>query len=343
MRKFFTFIILIMWSVSVFAGDASRKGTTGADELLIPVGARSIATGGAFLSNVTGLEALYYNPAGLSQGKGTEAMFGFTTYLADINVSYFAIGSNLGDLGSLALSIKSLSFGDIPITTVDVPDGTGATYSPGYTIAGITYAKIITDRVSVGVNAKVINETITNVSATGFAVDFGVQYRFPSNLSIGAAVKNIGTNMSFSGNGLHNLSNLSGGNLGSQQASYNIPGEEFQIPSYFELSTAYDFNLNEENKLMVGAAFRNNNVSDDEMRLGLEYGFTNMFFIRAGYCSSIQNASGPVSNINNGYTFGAGVNYSFADGMNFVLDYSFQQVREFPNPNHTFTIKLGLY
>ena len=44
MRKFFTFI-LIMWSVSVFAGDASRKGTTGADELLIPVGARSIATG----------------------------------------------------------------------------------------------------------------------------------------------------------------------------------------------------------------------------------------------------------------------------------------------------------
>ena len=93
MRKFFTFI-LIMWSVSVFAGDVARKGTTGADELLIPVGARSIATGGAFLSSVTGLEALYYNPAGLSQGKGTEAMFSFTSYLADININYFAIGSN---------------------------------------------------------------------------------------------------------------------------------------------------------------------------------------------------------------------------------------------------------
>ena len=341
MRKFFTFI-LIMWSVSVFAGDASRKGTTGADELLIPVGARSIATGGAFLSNITGLEALYYNPAGLSQGQGTEAMFSFTTYLADIKVSYFAIGSNLGDFGSLALSIKSLNFGDIPVTTVDVPDGTGATYSPGYITAGVTYAKVITDRVCVGVNAKVINETIADVSATGFAVDFGVQYRFPSNLSIGAAVKNIGTNMSFSGNSLQYSNNLVGANLGSPTANYNVPAEEFQLPSYFELSTAYDYNLSEENKLMIGATFRNNNVTDDEIRLGLEYGFRNMFFIRGGYCSSVQKASGPVSNINDGFTFGAGVNYSFADGMNFILDYSYQQVKEFPNPNHTFTIKLSM-
>lgn len=341
MRKFFTFI-LIMWSVSVFAGDASRKGTTGAEELLIPVGARSIATGGAFLSNITGLEALYYNPAGLSQGKGTEAMFSFTTYLADIKVSYFAIGSNLGDFGSLALSVKTLNFGDIPVTTVDVPDGTGATYSPGYITAGVTYAKVITDRVCVGINAKVINETIADVSATGFAVDFGVQYRFPSNLSIGAAVKNIGTNMSFSGNSLQYSNNLTGGNLGSPTANYNVPAEEFQLPSYFELSTAYDYNLSEENKLMVGATFRNNNVTDDEIRLGLEYGFRNMFFVRGGYCTSVQSSSGPVSNINDGFTFGAGVNYSFADGMNFILDYSYQQVKEFPNPNHTFTIKLSM-
>jgi opacity protein-like surface antigen len=342
MRKFFTFI-LIIYSVSVFAGDASRKGTTGADELLIPVGARSIATGGAFLANVTGLEALYYNPAGLSEGKGTEAMFSFTTYLADIKVSYFAIGSNLGDFGSLALSIKTLNFGDIPVTTVDVPDGTGATYSPGYMTAGLTYAKIITDRVSVGVNAKVINETIADVSATGFAVDFGVQYRFPSNLSIGCAVKNIGTNMSFSGNSLQYSNGLVGGNLGSPTANYNVPTEEFQLPSYFELSSAYEYNFSEEHKLMVGAAFRNNNVTDDEMRIGLEYGFRNMFFLRGGYSHSIQNSSGNLtSNINEGFTFGAGVNYSFADGMNFILDYSYQQVWDFPSPNHSFTIKISM-
>ena len=75
-------------------------------------------------------------------------------------------------------------------------------YSPSFISAGLTYSKIITDRVSIGVNAKVINESILDVSATGFALDFGVQYRFPSNLSIGAAVKNVGTNMVYSGGDL---------------------------------------------------------------------------------------------------------------------------------------------
>ena len=341
MRKLFTFI-LILWSVLVYAGDASRKGTTGAEELLIPVGARGIATGGAFLSNISGLEALYYNPAGFSQTKGTEAMFSFTSYLADININYFAIGSNLGDFGCLALSVKTLNFGDIPVTTVDAPDGNGSTYSPGFLTAGLSYAKVITDRVSVGVNAKVISETIADVSATGFALDFGVQYRFPSNLSIGASIKNIGTNMSFKGGSLQYTTGLASGTNGGPNANYNVPAEEFQIPSYFELSTAYNYDINEQNNFMLGVTFRNNNVTDDEMKLGFEYGFRNLFFLRGGYSSNIQNTSGLTANVTNGFTFGAGINYGFTEGYRFVLDYSYQQVKEFPNPNHTFTIKLSM-
>ena len=341
MRKFFT-ILLITWSVIAYAGDPARKGTTGAEELLIPVGARSIATGGAFLSNIEGLEALYYNPAGLSQGKGTEAMFSFMTYLADIKVSYFAIGTNIGDLGSVALSVKTLNFGNIAVTTNDAPDGNGSTYSPGYLTAGISYARVITDRVCVGINAKVINETIADVSASGFALDFGVQYRFPSNLSIGCAVKNIGTNMSFHGNGLQTSTAVPGSQLAAANGSYEVVTEEFQIPSYFELSSAYNYNINEQNIFIIGAAFRNNNSFEDEMRLGLEYGYNNQFFLRGGYCSPVQNTSAATAGANYGFTFGAGVNTSFIDGMNFSLDYSFQQVKTFPNPNHTFTIKLNI-
>jgi len=150
--------------------------------------------------------------------KLTEAMFSFTSYLAGININYFAIGSNLGDFGALALSVKTLNFGDIPVTTTDAPDGTGSTYSPGYLTAGLSYAKIITDRVCVGVNAKVISETIADVSAVGFAIDFGVQYRFPGNLSLGVAVKNIGTNMSFKGGSLQTVTDLAGG----QNGQHNI-------------------------------------------------------------------------------------------------------------------------
>ena len=55
MRKLLLILLVFSFSVLNFAGDETRKGTSGADQLLIPVGAQSIATGGAFLSRVTGV------------------------------------------------------------------------------------------------------------------------------------------------------------------------------------------------------------------------------------------------------------------------------------------------
>lgn len=338
MRKLITIIMIMTGSIIVYAGDPARKGTTGADQLLIPVGARSIATGGAFLSNVSGLESIYYNPAGLSQTNGSEALFSYMSYLADINVSYFAIGTNLGDLGSFAFSVKTFDFGEIPVTTFQAPDGDGSTYSPAFLTAGITYSKIITDRVSIGVNGKVINESIMDVSATGFAMDFGVQYRFPGNLSIGAAVKNIGTNMIYSGSNLQVKTDVPGSQPGSATGSYEVVAEEFQIPSYFELSTAYHYNMNEENSILIGTTFRNNNVMEDQMKFGLEYGFSNTFFVRGGYDMLLEN----IDSNTFGFTFGAGLNYSFTDGMGLGFDYAYREVRDFPTPNHIFTVKLAV-
>lgn len=330
-------LIFLISSVLIYAGDPSRKGTTGAEQLLIPVGAQGIATGGAFLSNVTGLEAIYYNPAGLSLYNGSEAMFSYMSYLADINVSYFAIGTNLGDLGSFAFSIKTFDFGDIPVTTFEQPDGTGATYSPSFLTAGVTYSKVITDRVAIGVNAKLISESIQSVNASGFALDFGVQYRFPSNVSIGAAVKNIGTNMRYTGADLQVKSKVPGSQPGSSLGAFEPVTEEFQIPSYFELSTAYSYDINEQNNIMVGATFRNNNSFEDQLKFGFEYGFNKNLFARAGYDMLTENMKESVF----GLTLGAGVNYQIAGGVGIAFDYAFRQVKDFPSPNHIVTVKLG--
>ncbi|NUN10112.1 MAG: PorV/PorQ family protein [Ignavibacteriaceae bacterium] len=332
------FVVLLVVSGMLYAGDVSRKGTTGAEQLLIPVGARSIATGGAFLSNTVGVEAIYYNPAGLDMAQRSEAMFSYMSYIADINVSYFAAGAHLGDLGSVALSFKTLDFGDIPVTTNDAPDGTGATYSPSFFTFGLTYSKIVTDRVTIGLNAKLIHEGIMNTSANGFAFDFGVQYRFPQNLSLGVSVKNIGSNMSYGGSDLQVKTAVPDANPNSRLASYYPVTEEFQIPSYFELSAAYDYSFNQENNILVGTSFRNNNSAEDQLLLGLEYDFSKMFFLRGGYNLLLENNSESIY----GMTLGAGVKYGFADGVDFTLDYAFRDVREFPTANHIFTIKLGL-
>lgn len=325
-------------SIPNFAGDPTRKGTTGADQLLIPVGARGIATGGALLSSVTGLEAIYYNPAGLDVAQRTEGMFSHMSYLADIGISYFAAGTSLGDFGSLALSFKTFDFGEIPVTTFNSPDGTGATYSPSFLTAGVTYSKIITDRVSIGVNAKVISETIMSTNATGFAIDFGVQYRFKSNLSLSATVKNVGTNMQYTGQDLEVKTGVPGTNPGGSNAQYSAVTEGFQIPSFFEMSLGYRFDFDAENMMRLGGTFVNNNAFEDEVKLGMEYGFMKMFFIRGGYNLLTENTDDYIY----GFTFGAGVDYYLADGLNVVFDYAFREVKEFPDPNHVFTVKIGV-
>ena len=335
MKKIILIVILI--ATSIYAGDVARKGTTGAEELLIPVGARGIATGGAFLANISGLESIYYNPAGLDVYPQTEAMFSYISYLADINVSYFAVGTTLGDFGSIGLDLKSLDFGDIPITTEEFPDGTGDTYSPSFLTLGFTYSKVLTDRISIGTNLKLISENIQNTNATGFAVDAGVQYRFSEALMIGAAVKNIGSNMEFSGQDLSTRTGIPGSIPGSSSGSYQIITEPFQIPSYFQLSLTYAFDFNEQNNLLLAGAYTANNSLEDIANFGLEYGFMNNFFVRGGYNFLVENSSEYIY----GLTFGAGIDYKIGGELGFVFDYAFRDVKDFPSANHVFTIKLN--
>ena len=162
-----------------------RIGTSAASELLIPIGARDLAQGGATIAASEGLESIHWNPAGVARMSGqAEGMFSTMSYIADVQVSYGAVGAKFGEFGSLALSLKSLNFGDIPVTTAEDPNGlSGATYSPSFLTIGLTYSRQITDAASVGLTAKVISETIARVASTGLAFDLGVQYRGLLNLS----------------------------------------------------------------------------------------------------------------------------------------------------------------
>ncbi len=341
MKKISFLLVLLAFGLNMtFAGDVARKGTNGAEQLLVPVGARSIATGGAFLGDVKGVEAIYYNPAGLDLAGRSEAMFSYMDYLADIKVSYFALSANLGDYGTFGLSFKTFNLGDIPITTFEQPDGTGATYSPSLMTAGLTYSKQITDRVTAGATVKVIYEAITNVSATGAALDFGVQYKFPNNMRLGVVVTNIGSNMSYRGPDLQTKLSIPNNPPGAGFGVYEPSTEEFQIPSYFELSTSYKYDINQQNYLMFAGKFTNNNFFEDIVSFGLEYGFLNTFYLRGGYNYMLN--SKPDENIY-GLTLGAGVSYNFEGTVYLDFDYAYRAVRDFPTgAQHVFTVKLGL-
>jgi len=95
MKKDFlkVFIILILASAVCVAGDDSKTGTAGAEELLLPVGGRSTALAGSNIAEVEGIDAIQWNPAGVAQITGSgEAMFSHMNYFANIGVEFGGVG-----------------------------------------------------------------------------------------------------------------------------------------------------------------------------------------------------------------------------------------------------------
>ena len=162
---------------TAFAGNKDRAGQAGASHLLINPWARSSGWGGAGAAYDKGLEGQFMNVASLAFTKQTEIVFAHTRWLegADISINTAGIAQNLGKTrGVIGLTFSAMSFGEIPVTTVDKPEGTGATYSPRYLNIGVYYARSFSKRIHGGITARVINEAIGNISANGFTIDASV-------------------------------------------------------------------------------------------------------------------------------------------------------------------------
>lgn len=324
------------------AANKDRIGTAGAQELLIPVGARTIAMGASSMVFATGAEAIYWNPAGLGRmTNAVDAMLSSMNYIADIGIIYGAVGVKAGDFGTLGFSIKSVNFGAIPVTTTSFPDGTGENYSPVYLTMGATYSKALTDRIAIGVTANLVSERIMQLSASTVALNFGIQYQNLGlqGLNLGIAVKNIGPGLTFSGSNLLYYATSSTGIRGSQQ--YAIQAATADLPSSIEIGLGYTRKFDEKNGLSVGGTFRNNNYQDDEYNLGAEYEFNDLLFLRGGYTfepQSVKDISGQASYPYD-YTLGLGVHYPLGD-LDISLDYAYQHVKLFTG-NNIFTLRLG--
>lgn len=331
-------VVMILASATLYAGRPDKSGTAAGSELLIPVGGRYTALAGASTATAFGVDAISWNPAGLSRSnKGAEALFSHMEYIADIGVEYFAVGAAFEGFGSVGVSLKTLSFGEMEITTETAPDGTGQTFSPTYVTVGLTYSRLLTDRISVGATVNMVTERIDRVQASAVAFDFGVQYSSFANLgglSIGLAARNIGTSMQFTGPGL--LIDASGTDLRRPASFYEVQAQTDELPSVIELGVAYTYNVNDENRLSLAGVFQNNNLSEDEYKLGLEYTFNDLFFIRGGYTFSNEYIPDAYPY---GLTAGAGIKYAFT-GIEVGVDYAYRDVQFFDG-NHTISLRLG--
>ncbi|MSS72035.1 MAG: PorV/PorQ family protein [Candidatus Latescibacteria bacterium] len=306
-------------------GGATRIGTSGAEELRIPTGARGAAMGGSVMAEVTGVEALHWNPAGVVGARKRQVAFSHLNYIADVAMNSFGATMKVkGDI-ALGVSAKVLNVGKIYVTTEDNPDGTGETTSPTFSVFGVTYSHQLIDRVSFGATIKYLNEWIKRETAQGMAFDFGFQYA-PGfkGIRFGMTLRNFGSGIRFDGPDLDHNIRLPGADPQSRNRSTRTVLSQSELPTSLELAASFDLYNTKMNRFVWTLAFRNNNMSEDEYQTGAEYAINDMLFLRGGYARAPKakaTPSGFGKQFIFGPTFGVGVRLPVSASA-LAVDYS---------------------
>jgi hypothetical protein len=334
---------VISFSAAIlFAGNPDRQGEAGAAELLLNPWARSAGLHTINTASITGIEAMRLNIAGLSRIEGSELVIANTRLYEGSTLKLNALGyaQRIGKSSAFGISLMSVDFGDIPVTTTFSPEGTGSTFSPSFFNLGIGYSYTYANKISVGFLFRGISESLANISAFGFGLDAGVQYVSgeKDNFRLGISLRNIGSPMKFGGEGLSFQGDNPGG-IADYELTFDQRAEDFELPSVLNLGISYDFYFGEDLMVRAIGNFTSNAFSRDQLGGGLELSYNEMFTLRAAYKKDIGEATN--ENVYTGISAGASVELPFAkDSKNKIgVDYAYRATNPFRG-SHNLSLRL---
>jgi hypothetical protein len=284
-------MITLLLVTSTTAGTLNSTGTAGGAQLLIPQGNMNIALSTGNGSTVDGIGSIFVNPAGVANMTAMSGMASSGDYIADTKLASFAFGMPLNESTNLAIGMKTLDFGDIMTTTAQATEGDGTTFSPSFYVASLSVGNSVSDRVKVGVTGKLISETMGDASATATALDAGVQYLFPNKkLSVGVALKNVGSRLQFEGTGLEGQYQPDGTQPGTKNENLSITGMDSPLPTSLDISVGYQLN----NRLSVMSSFENFSYQLNTLTVSGMYRAGNVW-LAAGTKMNVQTGDKPTA------------------------------------------------
>lgn len=334
-------LLLVMGCVSPvaaqdFVTNVSNQGTVAAAFLEIGVGARAEAMGGAYTAHAGTAEMIYWNPAGLAYVDGVAASFTHTEWLASTTFDFFSIAAPLPFFNAvLGASFTTLAVPEQEVRTVEVPEGTGEFYDARDFAVNLSISAQLIPTFSFGLSGKIINQRIWSEQGSQFAIDAGVYYRTPlPGLAIGASISNFGGDISLSGKNLNDIIDPDAVNRGIENIPVEYKTDLSPLPQIFRFGLAYDTSLPGNGSLVTSVDLMHPTGSTESMNMGIEYGFNNLIFFRAGYLNRFER------NSVNGLTLGGGLRYTLQDRSSFVFDYAYSDWGILQNVHR---ISVGVY
>lgn len=336
-HKIFLITVIFIASHSITAQNVSKTGTTAASFLEIGVGASAVGMGGAFVSVADNASALYWNVGGIAELPKFEAIIVHTDWIAETNFDFAGLVLPLGSFGTLGFSFTSLSMDDMKVTTVEQPDGTGEFFNASDIAVGVSYARMLTDRFSIGFTVKYIEQRIWHMSASAFAIDAGTKFRTDllGGLTIGASILNFGTPMTLDGRDARYFIRVDDTKQGSnERIPTKIEMDSWDLPMLFQIGVSTYAINNDIYKFRIAADASVPNNNYQSMNVGGEISYQDFLFLRGGYNSLLlEDGEG-------GLSFGVGINSKmiFADAVvNF--DYAYRDFGRLQNV-HNFSVGL---
>jgi hypothetical protein len=320
-------LMLLLVQQLTLSQQVTKVGTTAGTFLSIPVGARAIGMGGAFVAVASDASAMYWNVAGIANLTQSEAIVTHAEWLAGISFNYGGIVLPLQDMGTIGLNITSMSMGAMQRTTEDLPEGTGETFTAGSFAIGVAYARKLTDWFQIGGNVKFVDDYIWNESASTFAVDLGTLFTTPfDGLKFGAGISNFGGKMQMTGDDLLVQKDISPINGNNPNINANLATDQFDLPLKLRIGLAYEVVNTEDQLFTVVADAIHPNDNSESVSLGAEYSvFQRMVSVRAGY-SGIGMKDGEEQ-----FTLGGGINYSINSHLGVKFDYGYMKFGRLDN------------
>ncbi|MDZ4700518.1 MAG: PorV/PorQ family protein [Rhodothermales bacterium] len=312
----------------------TKRGTTAADFLSIPVGARATAMGNAITASVDDATSIYWNPAGLAGIDKGAVTLEYADWLVGLDFNFLSVALPMGN-GAIGIGLTSMRTPDMEVTTVDQQNGTGETFTAGSYALALSYARDLTDRFSVGGSVKVVNERIWNSSASGVAIDVGTLFITPfRGIRLGASITNFGSKMQLSGDDLLVVVDIDPNNGGNNESNRALlRTDAYDMPLTMRIGLAGEVFSNDMSRLTLAVDALNPNNSEQYINLGAELGlFNDLVMLRGGYSELL------LDDALRSFTAGGGLRYGFGS-LGFALDYAFETQAYFSGVNR-FTFAL---
>lgn len=301
--RFSCLILALFWAIPHIA--KAQAGNSGLSFLKLGVSGRAASMGDAMSASITGAAATHYNPAGIV-GKSettTQILLMHKEWIQDVRSEFLGAAVQLNDESAFGFSMNTATVSDIEIRTR--PGTAEGTFSSRDYALGLSYARTLSDELTIGVTAKFLYEKLFIDESNGFAFDIGAQYKTPiDNVSFGLALANLGS-------------------------TSNLRNEKIKLPSLVRVGPAYAAELESMSSLFTVASDLLYIFPEKKayLNVGGEIFFYKVVAARLGY----QLGS-------NGRGFSAGV--GLQQGM-FNVDYGFVPLSSNLGSGHTFSLGLS--